>query len=58
MIDQICMTYYVFTVIVIFMTLIYNEAGGHKDWVFVACGLVTVTAALVAAVQLINYIWT
>ena len=52
------MTYYVFTFIVVFMTFLYNEAGGHKDWVFVACGLVTVEAALVAAVQLINYIWT
>ena len=58
MIDQICMTYYVFTFIVVFMTFLYNEAGGYTDGVFVACGLVTVTAAIVGAVQLINYIWT
>ena len=58
MIDQICMTYYVFTGMVIFMTLIYNEAGGHKAWVFGTCGWVTMIVSLVAAVQLINYIWT
>ena len=52
------MTYYVFTFIVIVMTFIYNEAGGHKAWVFVTCGWVTIIVALVAAVQLINYIWT
>ena len=58
MIDQICMTYYVFTSLVWVLTLIYHPYSRHKDWVFVACGLVTVTAAIVAAVQLINYIWT
>ena len=58
MIDQICMTYYVFTFIVIFMTFIYNEAGGHKAWVFGTCGWVTLIAIIVAAVHLINYIWT
>ena len=58
MIDQICMTYYVFTAIVILMTFIYHEAGGNKAWVFGTCGWVMLIAALVAAVQLMNYIWT
>ena len=57
MIDQICMTYYVFTSLVWVLTFIYHPYS-NKDWVFVACGLVTVTAAIVAAVQLINHIWT
>ena len=58
MIDQICMTYYVFTFIVIFMTFIYNEVEGSKAWVFGTCGWVTIIGAFVAAVQLIIYIWT
>ena len=58
MIDQICMTYYVFTFIVILMTFIYHDAGGNRLGVFRTCGWVMIIAALVAAVQLMNYIWT
>jgi hypothetical protein len=58
MIDQIFITYYVFTVAVVLGTKVYGKVyKGEKYWVFITAGGTMFIAGISAVVHAVYYIW-
>jgi hypothetical protein len=58
MIDQIFITYYVFAVVVVICTMLYdNVYGDARRYVFKTVGWVLLTAGISVVVHAVYYIW-